>query len=164
MSEDQACAAEIQSPATPSSGWKGVLCCALVRVATNGPGEHSKHHFADAHALYILSHHLPPISWRAQGGWVIRFVDGFSTVFFSCIFLQIGTHSPKRRSVCAGHVALEQTLPLSLPPQVCSPLGQLPAQIKTRVVPGATASTTSALLHCDLVSCSHVRSNVPIVQ
>ena len=54
---------------------------------------HSKHHFADAHAHYILNHHLPPISWRAQGGWVIRFVDGFSTLFSVASFSRFGpTH------------------------------------------------------------------------
>ena len=44
------------------------------------------------------------------------------------------------------------------PPQVCSPLGQLPAQIKTRVVPGATTShhkCSVALWSCLLQSCTH---------
>ena len=52
----------------------------------------------------------------------------------------------------------------SPPPQVCSLLGQLPAQIKARMVPGPPLPTTSVLLHCDLVSCNHVRIDLPIVQ
>ena len=89
---------------------------------------------------------------------------GSPQFFFSYIFVQIGTHSPKRHSACAGHVALEQTLPLSHPPQVCSPLGQLQAQIKNGVVPRPPLPTTSVLLHCDLVSYNHACIDLPIVQ
>ena len=143
-------ASVVSTSRASSSLWTARQKVTLV-FATNGPAEwqngfnpplfHSKHHFADAHVHYFLNHHLSPISWRAQGGWVIRLVDGFS-----------------------GPRCVWATLPLSLPPKFAAPLVSYKLRSKFVWFQGPPLPTTSVLLHCDLVSCNHVRIDLPIVQ
>ena len=147
---------------------------ALVVLATNGPAEW-ENGFNPPFFIQntILQMHTHTISWTTifhrlvgvpKAGGSFDLSMGSPQFFFSCSLLQIGTHSPKRHSACAGHVALEQTLPLSLPPKFAASL--VSYQLKSKFVwfQGPPLPTTSVLLHCDLVSCNQVRIDLPIVQ